>query len=621
MATEPLERKLAAILYADVAGYGRLTGQDEEGTHRVLSASLDLITDAIERHNGTVMHFAGDAVLADFTTVSDALLCAAAIQQELKGHNQNLPDDRKVQFRIGVNLGEVIVDRHEIYGDGVNVAARLEALAEPGGICISEAVYSAVGKKLPLDYLFLGERQVKNIAEPVKAYHARLKPDAVLPAPRLSSKTRRRRQRVGVVSAVVVLLAVAAALIAWLALWTSAPERTTLALPEKPSIAVLPFDNLGGDPQQEYFSDGMTNDIITDLSKFHDLLVIASNTVFTYKGKPVNVQDVGRELGVHYVLEGSVQKASDKVRINAQLIDAATGHHLWAQRYDRELKDVFALQDEIVATIVRTLAVKVRTVELERTMRKETGNLEAYDYVLRGREYVARTTRSANMEARAMFERAIELDPRYASAYVGLGWTYRKAVGHGWTEFPNKALEQAYALAQKALELEKSAAAYSLLGYTYLVQTEYDLASDALQHAVELNPNDWDSLAILASVQLYLGRPDEAIKTFETTLRFSPVMDVDRLLELGFAYYLVSRYDAAIKTLEQGVSLNPNHAFLHIALAAAYAQAGRLDDAARAVASVRRLHPFFEVALFGTRFRNPQDRERIIEGLRKAGLE
>ncbi|MDX1486984.1 MAG: tetratricopeptide repeat protein [Acidiferrobacterales bacterium] len=620
MATEPLERKLAAILYADVAGYSRLTGEDEEGTHRALSASLDLITDAIERHNGAVMHFAGDAVLADFTTVSDALLCAAAIQEDLKVRNQDLSDSRKVQFRIGVNLGEVIVDRNEIYGDGVNVAARLETLAEPGGICISEAVYSAVGKKLPLDYVFLGEQQVKNIAEPVKAYHARLKPDAVLPTPRPSPKTRRRRQRVGVVSVVAVLLAVGAGVITWLALWAPTTERSALPLPEKPSIAVLPFDNLGGDPQQEYFSDGITNDIITDLSKFHDLLVIASNTVFTYKGKPVKVQDVSRELGVRYVLEGSVQRAEGKVRVNAQLIDATMGHHLWAERYDRDLKDLFVLQDEIVETIVRTLAVKVRTVERERTMRKETDNLEAYDYVLRGREYVARTTRSANLEARQMFQQAIERDPRYAAAYVGLGWTYRKAVGHGWTEFPNEALQRAHALAQKALELEESAPAYSLLGYIYLLRKQYDLASHALERAMELNPNDWGSLAILASVMLYTGRHDEAVQTFETTLRFNPAVDVDRLLELGMSYYLVSRYNDSIKILEQGVGRNPNHSFLHIVLAAAYAQAALPDDAARAAASVRRLNPFFEVASFGTRFRNPEDRNHFAEGLRKAGL-
>jgi adenylate cyclase len=617
-----LERKLAAILYADVAGYSRLTGEDEEGTHRRLSAYLDAITAAIEGYRGKVLHYAGDAVLADFTTVSDALTCAAAIQEDLKVRNQDLADDRKVQFRIGVNLGEVIADRGEIYGDGVNVAARLESLAKPGGICISEAVRSAVGNKLPLDYEFLGEQRVKNIAEPVKAYHAWLKPDAVLPAPEARPKVRQASQRlIAAGVAAIVLIGAVIGLMAWFAPWRpTVQERAVLPLPNKPSIAVLPFDNLSGDQTQEYFSDGITNDIITDLSKFPSLFVIASNSVFTYKGKPIKAQDVSRELGVRYVLEGSVQRGGEKVRINAQLIDATTGHHVWAERYDRDLKDLFVLQDEIVRTIVRNLAVKVQSMERERTMRKATDSLEAYDYVLRGREYLGRTTLSTNLKAREMFQQAIELDPRYASAYVGLGWTYRKAVGHGWTEFPNQALEQAHDLAQKALDLEESADAYSLLGYIYLLRKQYDLASHALERAVELNPNDWDSLAILASVKLYTGRPDEAIQTFETALRFNPAVDVDRQLELGFAYYLASRYDASIKTLEQAVERNPDHPFLYIALAAAYAQAGRPEDAKRAAAAVRRLHPFFEIASFGTRYRDPQDRERIADGLRKAGL-
>lgn len=626
MPSEPkrLERKLAAILYADVAGYSRLTGEDEEGTHRTLSAYLDAITAAINNYHGKVLHYAGDAVLADFATVSDALACAAAIQCDLKARNQTFPEDRKVRFRIGVNLGEVIADRGEIYGDGVNVAARLEGLAEPGGICISGTVYDAIGTKLPFDYEFLGEQQVKNIDKPVRAYRAGLCAGAEPPPPRAGVKTgRSRRYAIATVVVVAAALFTVVGAIAWFAprfLQTGAEKTAALPLPDKPSIAVLPFDNLGGDPQQAYFSDGITNDIITDLSKFSSLFVIASNSVFAYKGKPVKIQDVSRELGVRYVLEGSVQKVGDKVRVNAQLVDATTSRHLWADRYDRDLRDLFVLQDEIVQTIVGTLAVKVNAAERERIMRKATDNLEAYDYVLRGQDYLSRTTLLANMEARKMFQRAIELDPRYASAYVGLGWTYRKAVGHGWTEFLDRALEQAHDLAQKALGLEESAAAYGLLGFTYLLQQQYDLASRSLERAVELNPNDWDSVAILATVRLYTGRYDEAITAFETALRFNPAIDVDRVYELGLAYYLASRYGDSIRTLEQAVGRNPDHPFLYIALAAAYAKADRPEDAARAAASVRRLHPFFEVASFGTRFRNPQDRDRVAEGLRKAGL-
>ncbi len=625
MESEPLPRKLAAILYADVAGYSRLTGEDEDATHRRLSEYLDQISITIERYGGRVMHYAGDAVLAMFEAVVDALSCAAQLQLDLKARNEDLPDERKVQFRIGVNLGDVIEDRGDIYGDGVNVAARLESLAEPGGICISESVHTAVGNKLPFDYEFMGEQAVKNIAKPVKAYHARLKPDAVLPTPTVRPKPRRPMHHVIAGTATAVVLIITVGVIAWWQPWQpreepASVERTALPLPDKPSIAVLPFDNLSGDREQEYFNDGVTNDIITDLSKFSSLFVIASNSVFAYKGKSVKVQDVSKELGVRYVLEGSVQRAGEKVRINAQLIDATTGGHLWAQRYHRDLKHLFVVQEEIVQTIVATLAVKLTRLELQRVFAKPTSNLEAYDYLLRGREYLARTTRSTNMEARQMFQRAMELDPRYASAYVGLGWTYRKAVGHGWTEFPNQALQQAQDLAQKALSLEESAAAHRLLGYVYLLRGQYDLATHALERAMALNPNDWDSQAILGSVMLYAGRRDEAIQAYETALRFNPSMEIDRLFELGLAYYLEQRYDDAIRTLEQGVGRNPDLPFLYIALAAAYAQAERSEDAARAAAKVRRLHPFFEVASFGTRFRNSTDQVRIAEGLRKAGL-
>jgi adenylate cyclase len=614
-----LERKLAAIFYADVAGYSRLTGEDEEGTHRTLSVYLDAISAAIGRHNGKVLHYAGDAILADFATVSDALTCAAAVQHDLEHRNREIVDNRKVRFRIGVNLGDVIVDRNEIYGDGVNVAARLESLAEPGGICISEAVRAAVGNRLPLDFEFLGEQRVKNIAEPVKAYHARLKPNAELPKPKPQPKARRRARPIAA-AALVALFAIGAGVAVWFAPWSLSVDQAGLSLPDKASIAVLPFDNLSGDANDEYFSDGITNDIITDLSKFSSLVVIASNSAFIYKGQSVKVQVVGRNLGVRYVLEGTTQRAGDKVRINAQLIDASTGHHLWAERYDRNFQDLFEVQDEIVRMIVTTLALKVSAVERERALRKDTSSLEAYDYLLRGREDLSRRTRSKNLEAREKFQRAIEIDPDYAIGYVELGRTYRLAFSHGWTEFPGQALEKAYELAQKALNLEDSAAARRLLGSIYLAREQYDLAVQALERALALNPNDWDSEALLGSVMLYSGRPDEAVQALSTALRLNPGIDVDRLFHLGLAYYLKGRYDDSIVTLERGVGRVPDHPFLHIALAAAYAQAGRAEDASRTAAKVMKLHPFFEVNMFGTRFSNPEDRAVIAEGLRKAGL-
>jgi adenylate cyclase len=398
-------------------------------------------------------------------------------------------------------------------------------------------------------------------------------------------------------------------------------EKMADPLHDKPSIAVLPFNNLSGDQEQEYFSDGITNDIITDLSKFRELFVIASNSVFVYKDKPVKAQEVSRELGARYILEGSVQRAGEKVRVNAQLIDASTGHHLWAERYDRDLKDLFAVQEEIVRTLVVTLAIRIDAEERARVMRKDTESLEAYDYVLRGWEYFSRTTRSENTQARQMFEKAIELDPRYAKAYVGLGRTHLALFQYGWTEFPAQALQQAHDLAQKAVSLEESnASAHALLGIVYRYRMQYDLAIKELERALELNPNDARSHAALGSVMNYTSRPDDAIDKLEIALRFNPRMLPDYYLDLGLAYYLKGRYDDSITTLERGLGWYPDNVFIHIPLAAAYAQAGRPQDAARVAATVRRLHPFFEADSFGTAFINPTDRASIAEGLREAGL-
>jgi adenylate cyclase len=389
----------------------------------------------------------------------------------------------------------------------------------------------------------------------------------------------------------------------------------------KPSIAVLPFKNLSGDPEQEYFSDGITNDIITDLSRFRELLVIASNTSFTYKDKPVKVIDVGQELGVRYVLEGSVQKTGDKVRINAQFIDSTTGNHLWAERYERDLKEIFSVQDEIVQKIVAKLAVKIHAAERSRVMRKPTDNLEAYEYLLRGHDYLLQRTSSGAQKARQMFEKAIALDPQYAYAHVGLGDYYLDTVEYGWTEFSEQALERAFGFAQKALRLDQSnAAAHTLIGSVFAFRAQYDLSISALQKAIELNPNNAHSYHNLGWVLLWSGRHDEAITTLKTAIR----LDVNSLqntqMHLGFSYYLKDRYEDAIRSLEKGVIHRPNFLGYHIALAAAYAQAGRLEDARQSAAKVLRLDPFFEIESYGTGFRNPADRKKIIEGLQKAGL-
>ncbi len=623
-----VERRLAAILHADVVGYSRLMGQDEVGTHRVLSESLHAITALIESHGGKVMNLAGDAVLADFPSVVEALACAVDIQRDLKSRNENRPDDRKFEMRIGLNLGDVIVDHDDIYGDGVNVAARLQGVAEPGGICIARAVYEQVKGKMELDYESLGDQDVKNIVEPVAAYRVLLDPEST-GATIGQKKTQHRRWRLAPAAIAGVTIVALPAIFFWNYYLPSSPagvEPDSQSLeapktPAKPSIAVLPFKNLSADSGDEYFTDGITDDIITDLSKFRDLFVIASNTVFTYKGKSVNVQEVSRELGVRYVLEGSIQKAGEKIRVNVQLIDGASGHHLWAERLVRGSDDLFALQDEIVRTIVATMATKVDAVERERIMRKGTKSLQAYDYVLRGREYRSRNTRAANAEAQKLFRKAIELDPRYGAAYVDLAWCYFNTVTFGWSQAPSQALEQVHELAQKALSLEASDyGAYRLLGVVYIKWMQYDLAIKNLTRALELNPNDADSHDAMGAARLYSGQSQAATESLETAIRFDPSPRPDVFIHLGLAYYLAGRYDDAIATLQQSLERTPNLTAHHVILAAAHAQAGHTADAERAANKVRRLDPFFEVDSFGTAFRNAADRDTIAAGLRKAGL-
>ncbi len=628
MPPQRAKRKLSAILSADVKGYSRLMGEDELATVDTLKKYRGVMATLVQQYKGRVVDSPGDNILSEFPSVVDAVECAVKVQEELKARNAELPENRRMEFRIGVNLGDVIEDEGRLYGDGVNIAARVEGLAEGGGICISGTAYDQVKNKLSLGYKYLGEHAVKNIAEPVRAYRVLIDPEYAGKVIGEKRTIPARRVRAAMAAGVVLVVG-AAAVVIWKYSLRPAPppmevaskEKMAFPLPDKPSIAVLPFNNLSGDPEQEYFSDGITNDIITDLSKFREMLVIASNTIFTYKGMPVKIKDVGRELGVRYVLEGSVQRAGEKVRVNAQLIDATTGHHLWAERYERELKDLFAVQNQIVQTIVSTLAVKIDAAERARVMRKDTESMEAYDYLLHGLEYDRSRTRSGNIKARQMFERAIDLDPHYASAYVGLGTTYLNLPRYGWTEFPNQAVKQAHDLAKKALSIEESnAGAHTLLGLVYRYRGQYDLAASELQRAIELNPNDASALASFGMLMLYSGRPDDAIHFLEATLRMDPNMVEHQFLLLGLAYYLKGRHDDSIRTLELGLSRMPDFVGLHLALAAAYAQSGRSEGAEREAATVLRLHPFFEVDSYGSRFRNPADRASIVEGLRKAGL-
>ena len=618
MEAHGMQRRLAAIMSADVVGYSGLMAADEEGTlARLKGHREELIEPIIAEHQGRIVKLMGDGALVEFASVVEAVRAGIEIQRAMAERNEGAPAAQQIVFRIGINQGDVIVDGDDIYGDGVNVAARLQERATPGGICISDRVHGDIRGKIDVGLDDLGDQELKNIPEPVRVYRVLTGPDAGSGALRRASSRMLLR---GVALAAALVVAITGAAL-WQ--WPWAPEPT-FRLSAKPSIAVLPFANLSKDPEQEYFSDGITIDIITDLSKFHDLFVIARNSVFTYKGRAVKVEEVGRNLGVRYVVEGSVQKLGERVRINAQLIDATTGQHLWADRYDEAAVDLFDLQDRITKHIVRTLAVKLTDIEQERAFSKPTRDLKAYDYVLRGWKLASTLRRKENFEARRLFRKAIERDPNYASAYAGLGNTFENAVLYGWTGSPQATMQRAYDLAQKAIAVDDSSAeGHRLAGAIYLVRRQYDLALVEIERAIAYNPNDAVNYARQGGVLLYSGRPDGAIFSLETALRFDPLMDPAQLTHLGLAYYLKGRYEDAAKILERVSGLDPDYLYAHTILAAVYGQMDLQANAARAAHAVRRLNPFFSTDEFRSRslFRDPADAARVDEGLRKAGLD
>jgi len=611
-----VERKLAAIWSADVKGYSRLMGEDEVSTVRTLTTFRDVMATFILERHGRVVDAPGDNVLAEFGSVVDAVECAADVQRELKSRNSALPASRRLEFRIGINLGDVIVDGERIYGDGVNIAARVEGMADAGGIAISGTAYDQVKGKVSLEFDDLGQHSVKNIREPVRIYRVRLDPTSDHRARRIPWLARRRPM----ILAGLVLLLAAAGIAGWRLY--SGSRSSGLELPRQPSIAVLPFQNMSGDAGQEYFSDGITEDLITGLSKLSGLFVIARNSVFAYKGKPVKPAQVSRDLGVRYVLEGSVRKADNRVRITAQLVDATTGYHVWAERYDRELKDVFTLQDDVTQKIVSVLAVKPTGPEKDRLARPPTDNLDAYDYVLRGMESRRRTTPEANAEAMVMFKKAIEMDPKYAGAYTELGWAHLQAWQFQWTRDPND-LERAFDLAQQALALDDSLpACHSLLSQIYLWKKEHARAIAEAERAVALAPNDADRYETLAEVLTWSGRAQEAIGHIKHAMRLNPQYPFFYLWTLGHAYYLTERNDAAIATFKQLVARNPNFLPAHAFLAALYSGQGRHEQARAEWAAASRLSPHTSLENLKRvlPYSNERDLARVLTAMRQAGL-
>ena len=621
MDERPAERKLAAILSADVEGYSRLMGEDELGTVRALTEYREVISSAVARHGGRVVDSPGDNVLADFVSVVDAVQCAVNIQRALRSRNADLPPPRQMRFRIGINLGDVIVQGERLYGDGVNIAARLEGLAGGGDICISGTAYDQIEGKLPFAFEFSGEHTVKNIARPVRVYRLHLEPRA---PPKTSARAggvdRRASIRVAAILAIVMLLG-AGGWASWR--WLGPSESAGLALPDKPSVAVLPFANVSQDPTQEYFSDGVTEDLITGLSKMSGLFVIARNSVFTYKGKPVNVREVGRDLGVRYVLEGGVQRAGHRVRITAQLVDARSGYHIWAERYDREVGDIFALQDEVTQQIVRALAVKVTQAEKIRIGRPPTGVLEAYDLVLRGHDERKHTTRASSAEARRLFTQALELDPQYAGAYAGLGWTLLQSWQFLWST-ERETLERARELAERAIALDNTLAdAYRLLGQIYLWEKAHDRAIAQAERAVAFAPNDADSYETLAEILGWSGRAEDSIRLIRQAMRLNPRYPFFYLWTLGHAYYLADKRQEALDAFGQIVQRNPNFVPAHAYRAVVLSELGRTKEARQAWDEAGRISPGASMSNLRDRlpYKRPADLDRLLTAAHRAGMQ
>lgn len=587
-----LPRQLAAILYADVAGYSRLTGEDEDATHRTLRDYLDLITSKIESNNGQVMHYAGDAVLARFNAVIDAMSAAVAIQDDLAIQNESLPEKDKVQFRIGINLGDIIEDRGDIYGEGVNIAARLEELAEPGGVCVSASVRVALGNKIQIDYEDLGETSLKNIEKPIQAYR-------VFKQVTRSFDVHKPKTDVG-----------------------SSKSK------HRPSVAVLPFKNLSGDPEQQYLADGITENIITGLTRFRGLLVTALKSSVVVSRKNQDIQGVAQELGVANIVEGTVTKVGDQVRVTAQLIDASDGYRVWAESYVKDLIDLFATQDEISRVIVATLAGRIEEKELERANSMAPGSMRAYECLLRGRQHLNKHGQDDLVKARAYFEQAVTLDSTLAEAYAGLALSYVEEYDLSRSD---SALDEGYTIAKKAVSLDiNDCRARYALARAYVARKQYELAKTQIEKALSLNPNDYLLLCTKGWFLSFCGESVNGMACSLDAIRLNPFAPGDCLFAIAVAHYVEKRYEDAVNTLGEAIPLDSIRGAL---LAASFAQLG-CDDQAKATATEAIDSIDTELAekfsddpeLWRTYwlkwfpFKHHDDFEHLLEGFRKAGV-
>jgi TolB-like protein/class 3 adenylate cyclase len=631
MSQEGFKRKLTSIFSADAVGYSRLMGDDEAATVRTLTSYRNVISTLVRQHNGNVIDSPGDNLLAEFISVVDAVQCAVAVQKELKARNDELPENRKMQFRIGINLGDVIQEDERIYGDGVNIAARLEGLAEPGGICISKTAFDQIESKLPYRYDYMGDQAVKNIAKPVGAYRVFLEPIVVKPR-KAKEKKSVRRMSIIVGAAIIIVLAIAAG--TWhlhksrLSVEPASVDKMAYPLPERPSIAVLPFDNLSGDSEQDYFSDGMTDDLITDLSKISGLFVMARNSTFFYKGKSFKIKQVAEELGVRYVLEGSIRKVKNLIRINAQLIDGLTGGHLWAERYDGKLEDVFSLQDKITMKIVAALAVKLTADEEKEVIFKGTDNVQAYDAFLQGWAHYVRMTPDDFARAVSYFETAIDFDPNYGRAYAALAATYwesfyrfwHDSLGVTWDETKERAEEYL----QKAMEKDPTSLARSVASKMHIARHNYEEAIAETEHALSLDPNNAGSYIAMAYALVYTGKPKDAMDYIKKAMRINPEYPAYYLFVFGLAHFSLEQFAEAGSLFERALERNPENYIALIPLAATYIHIGREKEAKTRIKRLYEIMPIVTLAMIEEcplwQYKNFDDRHRLLSGLEKAGL-
>jgi TolB-like protein/class 3 adenylate cyclase/Tfp pilus assembly protein PilF len=626
-----MERRLAAILAADVKGYSQLTEIDEESSTATLCTYRTAVERLISSHRGHIFSSAGDGVVAEFPSIVEAIRCAVAIQKEIAERNASLPEAQRMQFRIGVNLGDVIAENGNFYGTGVNVAVRLEQLAEAGGICVSRIVFDQIRKVVELPFEDIGEQRVKNIAEPIHVY--RIHPAPLPWGKRLFSRVRVRR-RLGVAAGLLLLLVAVAAVAAYfrnaeLPWGGTLTDMVGPSLPVQASIAVLPFADLSSGSDQ-YLADGITEELITGLAKFPEFVVMARNSTFAYKNKPTDVRDVGKTLNVRYVVEGSIQRDDRNVRVTAQLVDANTGRHLWAERYDRELKNIFAIRDDITRAVAGTLGGlqgKVAQAEAIRLSGKDPNSFTAYSYVMKGWEEWRKFTKENNAAARQLFEIASSVDPNYARAYAGLAWTYANDYDYEWTDDFDRAIKRATELARKAVSLDPSDyQAHWVLGWSYLYNWEHEKALASYSRARDLNPNDAELLAEMANLLIYIGQPKQAITQVKEAIRLNPFHEKWYDEYLGWAYEEAGMPREAIEVLEQVISKEPDPEEIWIlpTLAAAYASPGiaRMDDAQAMVKTILTLKPEFSCAEVASRnpYKTQKLTDRYVNALRRAGL-